>query len=118
MSETRYDVCGIGNAIVDVLSRVDDEFVSSRGLRRGTMALIDGEQAEKLHDELPKQTQRSGGSAANTMVGIASLGGRAAFLGKVADDTTGRLFRKDIREAGVTWAPACCSVRTTWTPAW
>jgi len=101
MSETTYDVCGIGNAIVDVLSRVDDEFVTGRGLVRGTMALIDGAGAEKLHTELPHPRERSGGSAANTMAGIASLGGRAVFLGKVADDDAGRVFRRDIREAGV-----------------
>jgi sugar/nucleoside kinase (ribokinase family) len=103
MSETTYDVCGIGNAIVDVLSRVEDQFVAQRGLRRGTMALIDAAQAETLYAELPRERERSGGSAANTMVGIASLGGRAAFLGKVADDEAGRLFRRDIREAGVAY---------------
>lgn len=101
MSDTRYDVLGIGNAIVDVLTESTDAFLRSRAMTKGTMALIDAELAEALYAELDHPTHCSGGSAANTMAGIASLGGRAAFVGKVRNDTLGDVFRDDIRGIGV-----------------
>lgn len=101
MSETSLDIVGIGNAIVDVLSGAEDAFLKKRGLVKGTMSLIDAKQAEALYADLDIEIERSGGSAANTMVGIASLGGSSAFIGKVKNDPLGEVFRKDIGEAGV-----------------
>jgi sugar/nucleoside kinase (ribokinase family) len=101
MTEASLDVVGIGNAIVDVLSEADEQLLVDHGLAKGTMSLIDGERADLLYSRLGKRTECSGGSAANTMVGIASLGGSSAYIGKVRDDALGRLFRDDIREAGV-----------------
>ena len=101
MREPRYDVTGIGNAIVDVLADVDDDFLERAGLTKGAMSLVDEAAAELLGRRMRPRAQCSGGSAANTMVGIASLGGRAAFLGKVRDDALGALFTRDIRAAGV-----------------
>lgn len=101
MSDLRYDVTGIGNAIVDILADVDDEFLSEAGLDKGAMSLVDEARAEALRERVDPRAQCSGGSAANTMAGIASLGGRSAFLGKVRDDGLGALFTRDIRTAGV-----------------
>jgi len=101
MSEPSLDIVGIGNAIVDVISSTEDAFLEKRGLIKGTMSLIDAKQAEALYEDLEIEIERSGGSAANTMVGIASLGGSSAFIGKVKDDTLGEVFRKDIGGAGV-----------------
>ena len=101
MAERTLDVVGIGNAIVDVLSEADDAFLERHGLAKGAMTLIDAERGESLYAAMPGRVECSGGSAANTMVGIASLGGRAGYIGKVRDDTLGRLFARDIRSAGV-----------------
>ncbi|MGH6717884.1 MAG: adenosine kinase [Alphaproteobacteria bacterium] len=101
MTADRYDVLGIGNAIVDVLVRVDDDFLSDRGLAKGAMTLIDAERALGLYGAIGGATEVSGGSAANTMVGVARLGGRAAYVGKVRDDDLGRFFAADLRAAGV-----------------
>src|SRR5687767_9096316 len=98
------DVVGLGNALVDVLSYESDEFVASHGLVKGSMALIDAEQAERLYAAMGPGTEVSGGSVANTMVGIASFGGSAAFIGRVADDQIGTVFGHDIRAAGVQFA--------------
>jgi sugar/nucleoside kinase (ribokinase family) len=98
---TRLDVVGIGNALVDVLSHERDDFVERHALNRGAMQLIDTEQAEWLYDAMGPATEISGGSAANTMVGIASLGGSAAFVGRVNDDQLGAVFGHDLRAAGV-----------------
>lgn len=96
-----YDVIAIGNAIVDVLAHADDAFLSARGLPKGGMVLIDAEQADALYDQMGPAVESSGGSAANTVAGIASLGGKAAFIGKVNDDVLGRVFRHDITAIGV-----------------
>src|SRR6267378_4910073 len=101
MTTARYDVLGIGNAIVDVLARAEDDFLVRHGMRKGTMALIDEARASAIYDAMGPAVEISGGSAANTIVGVASLGARAAFVGKVKDDELGRVFAHDIRAAGV-----------------
>src|SRR5262245_62905558 len=101
MPTLRYDVLGIGNAIVDVLARADDYFLSKQGMGRGGMMLIDGPRAEAIYEAMGPAVEISGGSAANTIVGVASLGGRGAFVGKVKDDEFGRTFAHDIRAVGV-----------------
>jgi len=94
------DVVGIGNAIVDVLVQADDRFLDDHGLRKGTMALVDEAQAERLYASVGPGLETSGGSAANTLAGIAQLGGRAAFIGRVRDDQLGAIFSHDIQAAG------------------
>jgi sugar/nucleoside kinase (ribokinase family) len=101
MPETRFDVLGIGNAIVDVLATIEDDFLVAESLSKGTMHLIDAARAEVLHRHIPEAVERSGGSAGNTAAGVASLGGRAAFIGKVADDPLGHLYRNDMHRTGV-----------------
>ena len=101
MISTRYDVLGIGNAIVDVIARAEDDFLVRQKMQKGTMALIDEARAEAIYDAMGPAIETSGGSAANTIVGLASLGARTAFIGKVKDDTLGRTFMHDIRAAGV-----------------
>ena len=101
MPTLRYDVLGIGNAIVDVLARADDAFLVKQGMAKGGMALIDQSRADAIYDAMGAAVQISGGSAANTIAGVASLGGRGAFVGKVRDDELGRAFAHDIRAAGV-----------------
>ena len=114
MTETACDVLGIGNAIVDVLAKADDAFLAEHDLAKGAMTLIDDRRAESLYDAMGPGTERSGGSAANTMVGLASLGGRAAFIGKVRDDQLGTIFGHDIRSAGVAFeTPAAADGATT-----
>jgi sugar/nucleoside kinase (ribokinase family) len=97
----RYSVIGMGNAIVDVISHVPHEFIDEHGLEKGAMRLIDADEATRLYAVMPPGIEASGGSAANTIAGIASLGGRAAFIGKVRDDQLGEVFAHDIRAAGV-----------------
>ena len=102
MTAIRYDVVGIGNAIVDVIARCDDAFLTTRGLKKGGMQLLFDTQAVlDLYGAMGQGIESSGGSAANTIVGVASLGGRAAYIGKVADDELGKIFAHDIRAAGV-----------------
>ena len=101
MPELAFDVVGIGNAIVDVLTQAEDSFVEDEGLPKGSMTLIDGPRAEGLYDRMGPAREVSGGSAANTLAGVASLGGRAGFIGKVRNDQLGGIFRHDIRAAGV-----------------
>lgn len=91
----------VGNAIVDVLSHCDDALLDVHGLAKGTMTLVDRERAERIYATMGPGVEISGGSAANTAVGVAGLGGRAAFVGKVGDDDLGRIFDHDIRAAGV-----------------
>jgi len=98
---TRYDVLGIGNAIVDVIARTEDDFLVAQGMRKGGMALIDEARAAAIYAAMGPGTESSGGSAANTVVGVASFGARAAFIGKVKDDVLGRAFTHDIRAARV-----------------
>jgi sugar/nucleoside kinase (ribokinase family) len=104
MAATRFDVLGIGNAIVDVIARTDDDFLAAQKMRKGAMQLIDEAQAAGIYDAMGPAVEVSGGSAANTIVGVASLGARAAFVGKVKDDELGRVFAHDIRAAGVAYA--------------
>jgi sugar/nucleoside kinase (ribokinase family) len=99
-----YHVVGIGNAIVDVLAHATDDFLDSHGFPKGSMTLIDAHQAQKIYGEMGPGIECSGGSAANTMAGFASLGGRAAFIGKVHDDQLGRVFRHDMTSIGVSYA--------------
>jgi sugar/nucleoside kinase (ribokinase family) len=101
MTQPKFDVLGIGNAIVDIISRADDDFLLRHAMRKGGMALIDEDRASAVYEAMGPAIEISGGSAANTIVGVASLGGRAAFIGKVKDDELGRAFRHDIRAAGV-----------------
>jgi len=103
MPSSRFDVLGIGNAIVDVIARTEEDFLLKQGMYKGTMALIDEPRAEAIYDAMGPAIEVSGGSAANTIVGLASLGSRAAFIGKVKDDTLGRAFAHDIRAAGVAY---------------
>jgi adenosine kinase len=103
MTAPRYDVLGIGNAIVDVIARAEDDFLVAHGMHKGTMALIDEARAQAIYDAMGPAVESSGGSAANTIVGVASFGGRAAFVGKVKDDELGRAFAHDIRAARVSF---------------
>jgi sugar/nucleoside kinase (ribokinase family) len=95
------DVVGIGNAIVDVISHADDAFLLANGIEKGAMTLIDAARAEEIYGRMGPGIEMSGGSAGNTMAGIASLGGRGAYIGKVRDDQLGAVFRHDIRAVGV-----------------
>jgi adenosine kinase len=101
MADAKYDVLGIGNAIFDVLVKTDEGFLSRHGMAKGGMALIDEARAAAIYRDMGPATEMSGGSAANTIVGIASLGARAAYVGKVKDDQIGRMYAHDIRAAGV-----------------
>jgi sugar/nucleoside kinase (ribokinase family) len=101
MTSATYDVIGVGNAIVDVLSPTEDDFLTQHGLDKGMMTLIDTDQAAALYDAMGPGIEVSGGSAANTLAGIASLGGNGAYLGKVRNDTLGGVFSHDIKAIGV-----------------
>lgn len=100
-STARYDVCAVGNAIVDVLSPCDDAFLSAQSLTPGSMQLVDADQSAALYDAMAAGVEASGGSAGNTVAGVGSFGGRAAYVGKVAEDTLGQVFTHDIRASGV-----------------
>lgn len=101
MTQTSIDVVGIGNAIVDVIAHAEDEFLRREGLVKGTMVLIDAPRAEALYQLMGPAIEASGGSAGNTMAGLASLGGTGAYIGKVRDDFLGQVFRHDITAIGV-----------------
>src|SRR5215467_12008759 len=101
MADAKYDVLGIGNAIFDVLVKTDESFLSRHGMAKGGMALIDEPRAAAIYNDMGPATEMSGGSAANTIVGVASFGARAAYVGKVKDDQIGRMYAHDIRAAGV-----------------
>lgn len=116
------DVCGIGNALVDVLSQESDEFVESAGVPKGSMTLIDEERATSLYAQMGAGIEISGGSAANTIVGVAALGATAQYIGKVRDDQLGAVFAHDIRATGVTYqidsaatgpSTGCCLILIT-----
>jgi len=104
MATTHFDVLGIGNAIVDVIARTEDDFLVRQKMRKGTMALIDAAEAARIYDAMGPAVEVSGGSAANTIVGAAGLGARAAFIRKMRDDELGQVFAHDIRAAGVSFA--------------
>jgi sugar/nucleoside kinase (ribokinase family) len=97
----RFDVCAVGNAIVDVLSPCDPAFLEAQGLTPGSMQLVDEAQSAALYDAMAAGVEASGGSAGNTVAGVGSFDGRAAYIGKVAKDTLGEVFSHDIRAAGV-----------------
>ena len=107
MSEPIYDMVAIGNALVDVLAHASDKFISQQeklhGMRRGAMSLIDERRAIELYGEMESAIEASGGSAANTMAGFASFGGRGAFIGKVANDQLGNVFRHDMKAMGINY---------------
>ena len=122
MAEAKYDVLGIGNAIFDVLVKTDESFLNRHGMTKGSMALIDEAQAAAIYQNMGPATEMSGGSAANTIVGIASLGARAAYVGKVKDDQIGRMYAHDIRAERVAFetkpatdgpATGCCYILVT-----
>ena len=101
MPAEKFEVLGLGNAIVDVIAFTEDDYLLSHDLAKGSMRLIDEAQAEKLYQSMGPATIISGGSAANTIVGVASLGGSASFIGKVRNDALGQAFTHDIRAIGV-----------------
>ena len=105
MADARFDVLTIGNAIVDVIAPIDPAFIAREGMTEGIMHLIDADRSSYLYELMPEDKRRiSGGSAANTAAGVASLGGRAAFVGKVADDDLGEIFAEDLKRLGVHYA--------------
>jgi sugar/nucleoside kinase (ribokinase family) len=101
----RYDVVGVGNALVDVISHADDGFIDQHDLVKGSMTLVDTDRALQIYRALGGAVEMSGGSAANTMCGIASFGGRAAYIGKVSGDDLGQVFGHDLRAVGVQFRP-------------
>ena len=103
MNNAKFDVTAIGNAIVDVIAQADDALLAAHKLPKGAMNLIDAEMAEKLYSVMGPGKEASGGSAGNTIAGIAMLGGKTAYIGKVAEDQLGKIFTHDIRAAGVTY---------------
>src|SRR5215510_13381438 len=110
MTPAAFDVVGIGNAIVDVIAHAEEDFLAREGLVKGTMALIDADRADALYHMMGPAIEASGGSAGNTMAGIASLGGAGAYIGKVRDDFLGQVFRHDITAIGVRFdTPAATS---------
>ncbi len=109
MSEPKFDVAGIGNAIVDVLAEGTDDFLVANGVEKGSMTLIDEARASELYGKMGSGVEVSGGSCANTIAGLASLGGRGAFIGKVRDDQLGTVFTHDIRALGVAFDSAAAS---------
>ncbi|WP_295557380.1 adenosine kinase [uncultured Hyphomicrobium sp.] len=103
MPGTQFDVVAIGNAIVDIIGRCDDSFLARHGAPKGHMRLVDTATINAIYQDMGPGIEISGGSAANTVAGVASLGGRSAFIGKVAEDEFGRIFRHDITAAGVSF---------------
>lgn len=101
MSDAAIEVLGIGNAIVDVIANTDEAFLAAHGMSKGGMALIDEAQASTIYDAMGPGIEASGGSAGNTIAGVASFGGKAAFIGKVRDDTLGEIYQHDLRSIGV-----------------
>lgn len=101
MVEKTYDVAGLGSSIVDIIARCDDAFIAAQGLTKGTMRLIDADEAARLYGEMGPAVEISGGTVPNTCVGLASFGGSAAFMGKIGRDQFGEVFAHDLRAAGV-----------------
>lgn len=101
MLQKNLDVVGIGNAIVDVIARADDAFIAEMGLVKGAMKLLDAHEAAYIYQEMGQALECSGGSAANTIAGLAGMGAHTAFIGKVRDDQLGQVFAHDIRAMGV-----------------
>src|SRR3979409_342027 len=109
MTQPDIDVVAIGSAIVDVLAHAEDADIDRHGLVKGTMALVDQRRSTALYGAIGPAIEASGGSAANTVAGVASFGGRAAFIGKVRDDVLGDVFMHDIRSIGVEYLTAPAS---------
>lgn len=109
MPSQSYDVVAVGNAIVDIVVRVDDETLIKHDIVKGSMQLVDGDSARALYDAIGAGIEVSGGSAANTMAGLASLGGKAGFIGKIRDDQLGEVFAHDIRSIGVDFTTPAAS---------
>ncbi len=107
-----FDVVGIGNALVDVIAHADDSFIDRESLVKGSMTLIETERAVSLYRALGSAVEMSGGSAANTMCGVASFGGTAAYIGKVSNDELGEVFGHDLRAVGVAFRPGAPEVET------
>jgi sugar/nucleoside kinase (ribokinase family) len=105
MPAQEFDVVAVGSAIVDVLAHADETFLDRHGMTKGSMQLITPELAKAIYDDMGPAVEVSGGSAANTVAGVASLGGRPGFIGRVADDTLGEVFTHDLRAAGVHFEP-------------
>ncbi|WP_088348431.1 MULTISPECIES: adenosine kinase [Rhodomicrobium] len=103
MVQPVHDVVGLGSAIVDIIARCDDGFIEAQGLTKGTMRLIDAEEATRLYAEMGPAIEVSGGTVPNSCVGVASFGGKAGFMGKTAKDPFGEIFAHDLRAAGVTF---------------
>lgn len=101
MTSPKLDIVAIGDAIVDVIATCDDEFLAERGLTKGSMRLLDPDEADALYAAMGSARETSGGSAANSMAGVAALGGKAGFIGQVADDQLGDIFAHDMRALGV-----------------
>ena len=119
MNDASLDVLAVGNAMLDVLVRVDDGWLADHGVEKGVMTLIGESRAAELHGKIVPAAERSGGSAANTAAGVASLGARAGYIGRVRDDGAGAAFRRDIREAGVRFdTPAATAWRRHGAAAW
>jgi sugar/nucleoside kinase (ribokinase family) len=106
VTESRLDVLAIGDAIVDVIASAEDAFLVAEGLVKGSMRLIDAEEAKRLYAHMGQARETSGGSAANTMAGLAAMGGRSGFVGQVAADQLGEIFAHDIRALGVEYRTA------------
>jgi sugar/nucleoside kinase (ribokinase family) len=98
---SRFDVLALGNALVDVLAHADDDIVARTGVEPGAMTMVDGARSDEIYAEMGPAIERSGGSAANTAAAVASFGGRAAYIGRVADDAFGKIFSHDLRSIGV-----------------
>lgn len=96
----QYDLVGIGNALVDVVAQTDEGFLTANGIAKGAMTLVDAPAADALYEKMPAGMESSGGSCGNTMAGFAALGGKGAYIGKVADDQFGKVFRHDMRAIG------------------
>ncbi len=107
-----FDVVGIGNALVDVIAHADDRFIEKESLIKGSMTLIEMERAVSLYGSLGSAVEMSGGSAANTMCGVASFGGRAAYIGKVCNDELGLVFGHDLRAVGISFRPGAAEPDT------
>jgi sugar/nucleoside kinase (ribokinase family) len=103
MADKRYDVVGIGNAIVDIIARCDEGFITKHDLAKGSMRLIDTDEANRLYAAMGPAIERSGGSVANAISGLASFGAKCGFIGRVAADQFGGIFRHDIRSLGVAY---------------
>ena len=113
MTSIRLDVLAIGNAIVDVIANSDDAFLAAEGLDKGSMRLIDADEATRLYGKMGQGRETSGGSAANTVAGVAALGRKAGFVGQIADDELGEIFAHDIRSLGVEFETAAKSGNPT-----